>query len=226
MLDPIKFGIVCPGMKPDGKLDKNGIPADIVTAYLGRHGIVPSRTTDHMVLFLFSVGITKGKWGTLLNALLDFKTDYDRNAPLARGAARHRGGRARPLRGDGAQGPGRRDVGAHAEEPAGTLAGAGLRHASQARDDAAARLPAADGGRRREGAAGQDGEPGRRGRRHPLPARHPDRDAGREHRRAPMDPGSPTCARSRSTGTSSPASPRKSKATEEHDGVYHIYCLK
>jgi len=83
MLDPIKFGIVCPGMKEDGALDKTGIPADIVTAYLGRHGIVPSRTTDHMVLFLFSMGVTKGKWGTLLNTLLDFKVDYDRNAPLA-----------------------------------------------------------------------------------------------------------------------------------------------
>lgn len=83
MLDPIKFGIVCPGMNDDGKLATNGIPADIVTAYLGRRGIVPSRTTDHMVLFLFSMGVTKGKWGTLLNALLDFKTDYDRNAPLA-----------------------------------------------------------------------------------------------------------------------------------------------
>jgi arginine decarboxylase len=84
MLDPIKFGIVCPGMRADGQLDTRGIPADIVTAYLGRHGIVPSRTTDHMVLFLFSVGITKGKWGTLLNTLLDFKNDYDRNAPLTR----------------------------------------------------------------------------------------------------------------------------------------------
>jgi arginine decarboxylase len=83
MLDPIKFGIVCPGMKPDGELDQKGIPADLVTAYLGRSGIVPSRTTDHMVLFLFSVGITKGKWGTLVNTLLDFKADYDRNAPLA-----------------------------------------------------------------------------------------------------------------------------------------------
>ena len=83
LLDPIKFGIVCPGMQADGKLAGHGIPADIVTAYLGRHGIVPSRTTDHMVLFLFSVGITRGKWGTLLNALLDFKADYDRNAPLA-----------------------------------------------------------------------------------------------------------------------------------------------
>jgi arginine decarboxylase len=83
MLDPIKFGVVCPGMKPDGQLDASGIPADIVTAYLGRQGIVPSRTTDHMVLFLFSMGVTKGKWGTLLNTLLDFKVDYDRNAPLS-----------------------------------------------------------------------------------------------------------------------------------------------
>jgi len=83
MLDPIKFGIVCPGMQTDGQLAEKGIPADIVTAYLGRHGIVPSRTTDHMVLFLFSMGVTKGKWGTLLNALLDFKRDYTRNAPLS-----------------------------------------------------------------------------------------------------------------------------------------------
>ena len=65
------------------QLDATGIPADIVTAYLTHHGIVPSRTTDHMVLFLFSMGVTKGKWGTLLNTLLDFKVDYDRNAPLA-----------------------------------------------------------------------------------------------------------------------------------------------
>jgi arginine decarboxylase len=70
-------------MRADGQLDSTGVPADIVTAYLARNGIVPSRTTDHMVLFLFSIGVTKGKWGTLLNTLLDFKVDYDRNAPLA-----------------------------------------------------------------------------------------------------------------------------------------------
>ncbi len=46
LLDPIKFGIVCPGMQDDGKLAKHGIPGDLVTAYLGQHGIVPSRTTD------------------------------------------------------------------------------------------------------------------------------------------------------------------------------------
>jgi arginine/lysine/ornithine decarboxylase len=41
------------------------------------------KTTDFTILFLFSIGITKGKWGTLLNALLDFKRDYDGNASLA-----------------------------------------------------------------------------------------------------------------------------------------------
>jgi arginine/lysine/ornithine decarboxylase len=55
-----------------------------VTAYLHRRGVEVEKTTDFTILFLFSIGITKGKWGTLLNALLDFKRDYDRNAPLAR----------------------------------------------------------------------------------------------------------------------------------------------
>jgi arginine decarboxylase len=82
MLDPIKFGIVCPGMGDDGEMSGKGIPGDLVTAYLARLGVVPSRTTDHMVLFMFSMGITKGKWGSLIGALLDFKVDYDRNAPL------------------------------------------------------------------------------------------------------------------------------------------------
>jgi arginine decarboxylase len=83
LLDPTKFGVVCPGLRADGTLEGRGVPADLVTAYLARHGIVPTRTTDHMVLFLFSIGVTKGKWGTLINALLDFKRDYDRNVPLA-----------------------------------------------------------------------------------------------------------------------------------------------
>jgi arginine decarboxylase len=83
MLDPTKAGILAPGMREDGDLEARGVPAPLLTAYLGRHGIVPSRTTDHIVLCLFSVGITRGKWGTLLNALLAFKRDWDANAPLA-----------------------------------------------------------------------------------------------------------------------------------------------
>ena len=39
--------------------------------------------TDFQVMFLFSIGITKGKWGTLLTNLLAFKRAYDSNRPLA-----------------------------------------------------------------------------------------------------------------------------------------------
>jgi arginine decarboxylase len=82
MLDPIKVSIVTPGVSDKGGLDKTGIPATLVTAYLHYRGVEVEKTTDFTILFLFSIGITKGKWGTLLNALLEFKRDYDRNAPL------------------------------------------------------------------------------------------------------------------------------------------------
>ena len=83
MLDPIKVSVVTPGVADSGGLEKSGIPATLITAYLHQRGIEVEKTTDFTILFLFSIGITKGKWGTLLNALLDFKTDYDDNAPLA-----------------------------------------------------------------------------------------------------------------------------------------------
>ncbi|MGL5598244.1 MAG: lysine decarboxylase, partial [Aeromonas sp.] len=65
MLDPIKVSILAPGMGDDGELQEKGVPAALVTAWLSRHGIVPTRTTDFQVMFLFSMGVTKGKWGTL-----------------------------------------------------------------------------------------------------------------------------------------------------------------
>jgi len=55
----------------------------LVTAYLDRLGVQVEKTTDFTVLVLFSFGITKGRWGTLVAALLDFKKDYDANTPLA-----------------------------------------------------------------------------------------------------------------------------------------------
>jgi arginine/lysine/ornithine decarboxylase len=83
MLDPIKVSVVTPGVSTKGGLDAKGIPATLVTAYLHARGVEVEKTTDFTVLFLFSIGVTKGKWGTLLNVLLDFKRDYDRNAPLS-----------------------------------------------------------------------------------------------------------------------------------------------
>ena len=83
MLDPIKVSIITPGVADKGGLEKSGIPASLVTSYLHYRGVEVEKTTDFTILVLFSIGITKGKWGTLLNSLLDFKRDYDRNAPLA-----------------------------------------------------------------------------------------------------------------------------------------------
>ncbi|HTT13690.1 MAG TPA: arginine decarboxylase [Burkholderiaceae bacterium] len=83
MLDPIKVSILSPGMGEDGKLEKTGVPAALVNAWFNRFGIVPTRVTDFQVMFLFSIGITKGKWGTLLTNLLAFKRDYDSNRAVA-----------------------------------------------------------------------------------------------------------------------------------------------
>lgn len=70
-------------MGDDGELEASGVPAALVTAWLGRHGIVPTRTTDFQIMFLFSMGVTRGKWGTLINTLCSFKHHYDANTPLA-----------------------------------------------------------------------------------------------------------------------------------------------
>jgi arginine/lysine/ornithine decarboxylase len=77
LLDPIKVSVVTPCT------NAFGIPASIVSAYLDQQGVIPEKTTDFTILFLFSIGVTKGKWGTLVNTLLDFKRDYDVNASLA-----------------------------------------------------------------------------------------------------------------------------------------------
>ncbi|HEU5136225.1 MAG TPA: Orn/Lys/Arg decarboxylase N-terminal domain-containing protein [Steroidobacteraceae bacterium] len=83
MLDPIKVTVVAPGIAVDGKFEKRGIPASIIAAYLVRHGFEYEKTQDFTVLFLFSIGMTKAKWGTLLTTLLKFKDDYDANRALA-----------------------------------------------------------------------------------------------------------------------------------------------
>ena len=83
MLDPIKVSILTPGMGDDGTIRPRGVPAALVSYYLYREGIVPTRTTDFQIMFLFSMGITKGKWGTLLNTLLNFKRLYQADAPVA-----------------------------------------------------------------------------------------------------------------------------------------------
>jgi len=83
MLDPIKVTVVAPGIATDGSFEQRGIPAAIIAAYLVRHGFEYEKTQDFTVLFLFSIGMTKAKWGTLLTTLIKFKEDYDANTPLS-----------------------------------------------------------------------------------------------------------------------------------------------
>jgi arginine decarboxylase len=83
MLDPIKVTITTPGMDVAGSFAERGIPAQIVTMFLDEQRIEIEKTGDYILLVLFSIGMTKGKWGTLLDGLLGFKRAYDENAPLS-----------------------------------------------------------------------------------------------------------------------------------------------
>jgi arginine/lysine/ornithine decarboxylase len=84
MLDPIKSTLVTPGLDVTGKFAKTGIPAAIVTKYLAEHGVVVEKTSLYSFFIMFTIGITKGRWNTLLTALQQFKDDYDKNAPMWR----------------------------------------------------------------------------------------------------------------------------------------------
>ncbi|WP_323038974.1 arginine/lysine/ornithine decarboxylase [Gemmobacter sp.] len=84
MLDPIKATIITPGLGIDGRFDTTGIPASIVSKYLTEHGVVVEKTGLYSFFILFTIGITKGRWNTLVAALQQFKDDYDRNQPLWR----------------------------------------------------------------------------------------------------------------------------------------------
>ena len=82
MLDPIKATVSTPGLDVSGKFAKTGIPASIVTKFLAEHGVIVEKTGLYSFFIMFTIGITKGRWNTLVTALQQFKDDYDKNAPL------------------------------------------------------------------------------------------------------------------------------------------------
>jgi ornithine decarboxylase/arginine decarboxylase len=84
LLDPIKCTIITPGLDLGGNFAESGIPASIVTKFLAEHGVVVEKTGLYSFFIMFTIGITKGRWNTLLTALQQFKDDYDRNAPMWR----------------------------------------------------------------------------------------------------------------------------------------------
>ncbi len=83
MLDPIKATIITPGLDIKGNFsNKFGIPAAIVTKYLAEHGVIVEKTGLYSFFIMFTIGITKGRWNTMVAALQQFKDDYDKNQPL------------------------------------------------------------------------------------------------------------------------------------------------
>ncbi|HEY9127253.1 MAG TPA: Orn/Lys/Arg decarboxylase N-terminal domain-containing protein, partial [Acidobacteriaceae bacterium] len=83
MLDPTKVTILTPGVNAQGKISEWGIPAAILTEFLDARRVEIARTGDYTVLVLFSVGTSKGKWGSLLENLFEFKRLYDTEATLS-----------------------------------------------------------------------------------------------------------------------------------------------
>jgi arginine decarboxylase len=84
MLDPIKATIITPGLDVDGEFGESGIPAAIVTKYLAEHGIIVEKTGLYSFFIMFTIGITKGRWNSMVTELQQFKDDYDNNQPLWR----------------------------------------------------------------------------------------------------------------------------------------------
>ena len=82
LIDPIKVTLTTPGLSIDGAMAEEGIPASIVSQFLWERGIVVEKTGLYSFLVLFSLGITKGKWSTLLTELLQFKRLYDSGAEV------------------------------------------------------------------------------------------------------------------------------------------------
>ncbi len=82
ILDPIKATIINPGLNQKGEFEATGIPAAIVTKYLAEHGIVVEKTGLYSFFIMFTIGITKGRWNSMVTELQQFKDDYDQNLPL------------------------------------------------------------------------------------------------------------------------------------------------
>ncbi|HNA04447.1 MAG TPA: lysine decarboxylase, partial [Rhodocyclaceae bacterium] len=84
MLDPIKATLITPGLDVDGDFADTGIPAAIVTRYLSEHGINIEKTGLYSLFIMFTIGITKGRWNTMVTELQQFKDAHDANAQLWR----------------------------------------------------------------------------------------------------------------------------------------------
>ncbi|SDT16286.1 arginine/lysine/ornithine decarboxylase [Actinoplanes derwentensis] len=87
MLDPIKVTLMTPGLTVHGAFSEPGtpgIPGIVLARYLAEHGVVVEKTGLYSLFVLFTIGITKGRWNSLVAELHRFKSAYDGNAVIDR----------------------------------------------------------------------------------------------------------------------------------------------
>lgn len=82
MLDPTKVSLLCPGIDEAGNRLPFGVPAALVSTLLREQGVVAEKTGFYSLLFLFSIGVTRGKTATLVEALLAVKRLIDANTAV------------------------------------------------------------------------------------------------------------------------------------------------
>ncbi len=113
MLDPTKVTILMPGINSRGELAEWGIPGAILTEFLDARLVEIARTGDYTALILFSVGTSKGKWGSLLETLFEFKRLYDNEGTLYEALPDLVAEHPHPLQGHDVEGTERRDARGH-----------------------------------------------------------------------------------------------------------------
>jgi len=83
LTDPCKLTLITPGFdRATGAYAENGVPAPVVAQYLRENRIVPEKNDLNSLLFLLTPGVESSKAGSLISALVAFKTYHDQNAPL------------------------------------------------------------------------------------------------------------------------------------------------
>jgi arginine decarboxylase len=77
LVDPLKVTIICPGVDGAGVAGRQGVPAAVLTRFLDERRIFVPRSGAYTAMVRFSVGVDQGRWGTVLEALHEFKRFYD-----------------------------------------------------------------------------------------------------------------------------------------------------
>ena len=83
MLDPLKVTVMTPGLDMNGNFGAEGVPAAIVAKYLCENGVIVEKYGLYSFFMMFTIGITPGRWSTLVSGLEKFNEDLKANVKVA-----------------------------------------------------------------------------------------------------------------------------------------------